>query len=491
MSTSVIIIVLFIFFLPLTRYIAYNIGVIVDEEFHNHQTDIFMSNNFSYWNPKLTTFPGLFIITTLFNKIFELMSLPLLPYRYISFFSSVLLVVRLKHFCEKLFIFDYKGTYITMIIFFLPINFFFYFLYYTETISLFCVVNFLYYSLFEKNNSNKGFDFKYFLYAFLVVFVRQNNIIWVNFLNLKYFIDVIKDIFASNNFEDNENVERQIENTANINIIDLNSSSALRRNENKNQGLFSKLIDMIVIYKEIVIIDIIFVCFLLWNNFSIVLGDNNNHYFAFHLGQLNHFLVFIFFFFPSLNINLIVFLQNLILIKKLKYLVIFTFVYGVLLINETFFLIRHPFIQNDNRHYAYYYFSKICNNFYMNHLKIIYISILTSVIIYNFFYKASESNDETKKKQSWIKNINSYYLAYFICLCLILVPTPLFDFRYLSLCYSVLLLILALEKSSILQEILISENIVFSIIVNAVTLYIFLFKPFKNDYFNEMSRFMW
>ena len=81
-----------------------------------------------------------------------------------------------------------------------------------------------------------------------------------------------------------------------------------------------------------------------------------------------------------------------------------------------------------------------------------------------------------------------------------LVPTPLIEMRYYIPCF-IIFLILLNEQSCLINdnkkiEILTNPffnwlNILEYIFINCIVIYIFIYKPFKNEYFNgEMSRFM-
>lgn len=87
-------------------------------------------------------------------------------------------------------------------------------------------------------------------------------------------------------------------------------------------------------------------------------------------------------------------------------------------------------------------------------------------------------------------------ISFVICLILTLVPSKLFDFRYLSLGYIILLAILHRDYPNwkdLYYFIFNNYNLIWIIIVNIITLYVFIKLPFANSYFalSETSRFMW
>lgn len=159
----------------------------------------------------------------------------------------------------------------------------------------------------------------------------------------------------------------------------------------------------------------------------------------------------------------------------------------VLSIFEYFFSYKHEFLQSDNRHYSFYYFSKILENDYLRFGKLIYCSILTTILVSKFLLKNME------EEESFLKSPRlSVVISFIICLSLVLVPAKLFEFRYLALGYSLLLLLTSYYHYDFFNELTINENFAFQILINCVTLYVFIAKPFVNKFLdNQISRFMW
>ena len=142
------------------------------------------------------------------------------------------------------------------------------------------------------------------------------------------------------------------------------------------------------------------------------------------------------------------------------------------------FSYTHDFILADNRHYSYYYFKKIFNIFHFRTLLIVGLISVLSIILSNI-------------------NINSKLIAWFICSFLAIVPSKLFEFRYFSLSTIILLLlvkdeIIGIEGLSLKKCLYSKVNLIWIISINCVTLFMFIYKPFVNSYFeSDYSRFMW
>lgn len=412
----------------------------MDEKFHINQTVNYYNGDIFNWDEKLTTFPLMFIITAILRRIFWFFSLPLLEYRYISYIMSCLLLIKVSQTSEM--IFNRSNFRFSLLIYLLPINFFYYFLFYTDTLSTYFVTSYFFYELFLRNNLQKtrNFDYKRLLLMSLSILSRQNNIIWVNFFNL------LEVIFSF------------------------------------PQLTTSKVIEIIRKYKEIVIIDVLFILFLVFNNFSVVLGDASNHKLCFHLSQITHFICFLYIFFPSLILSMLDFYLNR--LKRLKkqeltqFFQVFITCIIVLYISETYFLYSHSFIESDNRHFSFYFFKKIIKNPVFNKLRQAFLILILPQYVYDFIV-----ND------SWVNK--KYFLSYYVCLVLILVPVQLFEFRYFALPLTLFIIISFYTNSIISKRLLVTENILFALAVNCVSLYVFLFRPFENESFHEISRFMW
>lgn len=470
-----------------------SVGIVMDEVFHLDQAKNYYDLNIKVWNQKLTTFPLTFIITSLYWKILDLLDLPLCHYRYLIFIYSLIFLYIANKFTQK-FYFKNNNSNVVLILYFLPINYFFYFIYYTETLSLLCVVLYFYYLLFVSNfnlnydvkrlkNFNitkesdnvlvnertlyikkeyntetleepclKNWDYKLIILGLCCVLARQNNIIWINYFSLLYTL--------------------------------MNSNKLISRNS------FYFIINTIIKFKEIVLIDVMFVLFLIYNDFSMVLGDKSSHSLVFHLAQINHFMTVLLVFLPTLNLNLISvinfndFTKNINKEKcsqysnNLKFVVIFGCITLFLIISD-YYSHQHLYILSDNRHYSFYYFSKIVNNKILNTIRIVYLGVLYSIIIFKYFLNCSY----------YEYNI---YLAYLICLFLVLTPAKLFDFRYYSLPITLLILLSGYIYNKFYLSIINKENLICMIIINLISIYWFVYRIFENKYFNnELSRFMW
>jgi alpha-1,2-glucosyltransferase len=275
---------------------------------------------------------------------------------------------------------------------------------------------------------------------------RQNNIIWINLFILSEVFEFVLTLSAHISFN----------------------------------SVYEKIKSIILKYTNIIVIDFIFIAFLYYNNFSVVLGDKSHHVLCFHLAQINHFLFFLLIFFPMVNFKIFRLLNKEFYNTNNILKLIFLFIICFLLINFfNQFSYTHDFILSDNRHYSFYYFKKIYNVWSIKTAMTVWTSLIISLI--------------------FLDNPNIFrdtlFISFAICTMLILVPAKLFEFRYFSLCYTVFLIILHYDYAKwkdLYYFIFNKYNLIWSIAVNAVTLFIFIEMPFDNQFFsNEESRFMW
>ena len=425
-----------------------NIPIYMDEQFHLDQTLSYYNNKFDSWNNKLTTFPGTFFLVSIFFKIFNFFNIQITEKNsikiarlfivIISIFSFIILsFFRKKNNIEQ----DLKYKF-QLIICLFPINFFYNFLYYTDAFSIFSLILFFYLNLYATKNYILRF-----LSGILCVSIRQNNIIWVNIFSLKDVFSLVRNIF--------------------------NNYSGLKKIFN---NAFSTLLENL----DILIIDILFIVFLIKNNFSVVLGDKSHHSMVLHLAQINHILIFGLIFFPMLNYKTLRNVNKIFNNKKktIRFLLIFcAVIFCVFQFNK--FSYTHDFILSDNRHYIFYYFKKIYLKDNIRYALLIYLSFTYSIII----------NDNFKLLK------DNRIISLIICSFLYLVPSKLAELRYYNPCFIIFIILINYNKENfddLHQYIFNWFNIIGHFGINCIIIYIFLFRPFENKFMeNEISRFMY
>lgn len=411
----------------------------MDEEFHFDQTESYIMNKYSYWNKKLTTFPGLFYTSAWLYRVFNRMDIAgalLNQLRSFNVIYGILFAYLLTKF--KFFNTERNNKIFTATLALLPISYFYNFLYYTDTLSN-LLVAFYFYLNFKCESSDA---LKFGVGAFAVL-VRQNNIIWINFFALEYFISEF--------------------------IINFD----LRHFDRKITNILEK-------FGYLIAIDLLFIAFLYLNNFSLVLGDKSSHEFSFHLAQINHFLFFILFFLPYLNTKIFkLFNKEFYRGKLMKFIFTFLIILITMLVFNRFSY-THDFLLADNRHYSFYYFKRIYSNLLIRYLMITWTSLIMSLILI--------------ENKQLLSDLN--IVSFFICLFLVLVPAKLFEFRYLTLGYILLLTLIHVNSpkwKDVYNLIFNKYNLIWNLLINALVMYVFVKRPFtiSHTFVNTIGRFMW
>ena len=422
------------------------IDIYMDEQFHLDQTLSYYKNDFKKWNNNLTTFPGTFILSSFFLKLFSYFKIqnefhPIKIVRLFPIIISSFSFILLGFFQKKMNIDNRLIKKMQLLICFLPINFFYNFLYYTETFSICSLIIYFYLNLYVSK-----IYILTFISGILCVSMRQNNIIWVNLLPLNETIILVQNFYNSRSIK----------------------------------ALFKEIYSLLIKNLDILIIDILFICFFIKNDFSIVLGDKSHHNIAFHLAQINHLLIFSLLFFPAFNLKVLGNLSKVLNNRKktARFVLLFLAVMAFVFFCNRFSYV-HDFIISDNRHYIFYYFKKIYLKDNLRNALLIYVSLVYSIII----------NDNIKILK------DNRIISWFICSILCLAPSKLVEMRYFAPCYIILIILVKYNKESfvdLFQNIFSWWNISAHLVINVVTFFIYLFRPFQNKFMNyEISRFMY
>lgn len=177
----------------------------MDEIFHIPQAQNYCIENFHLWDSKITTFPGLYIFTYLANKVLNFLPFSFecdtLFLRALNISISIIMIFIIYDLRRKLFPSCKDFKVLPFVVYFYPLSFFYYFLYYTDTISTMSVVltyllktNWSTKSLQRSNHSS--IDIIHFIFyslplllsALSAIFARQTNVVWVLFLTGEYIL---------------------------------------------------------------------------------------------------------------------------------------------------------------------------------------------------------------------------------------------------------------------------------------------------------------
>ncbi|KAK9758503.1 DIE2/ALG10 family [Popillia japonica] len=187
-STNSIILTVIAFYIITSYLIFYNvhsrIEKVIDEEFHIPQGLAYCNFNFSAWDPKITTLPGLYILSTIILGPLRLCSTFWL--RFVNYIVGVinlcLLIILFggfnKNANERQRLSALLSGFNLAI---LPPLFFFTNLYYTDVVSLMFIILLM---VFNKQNKHGLASFC----GLLSVIARQTNIIWVAMMSGDYIL---------------------------------------------------------------------------------------------------------------------------------------------------------------------------------------------------------------------------------------------------------------------------------------------------------------
>jgi len=443
----------------------------MDEEFHYDQLRSYaISGDFNYWNEKITTFPGLYLTQYPLIKLLQMAGYEnfnlLKVARSINAFVFSMFSI---YFIYKIFTHLYPETpsaniQKTLLFYFMPTNFFFNFLLYTDPGStLFILITFY---LTMTGRFKLGA-----LAGAVAVGFRQTNIVWVGYMCIWKIIRDKRHHFLSG--EARLNLGHQISLLIAILVKDVTV-------------ILSKL------YAYILVV-IAFIYFVIVNR-GIVVGDKSNHQVSFHPTQLLYFSLFLL---PNLAIGLRHILRNL----KLSVIRIFSnsVMFSTWLMLTTFFCvvvhyftIPHPFILADNRHYIFYLWKNFIGRYWW--FKYALCPFYSTAVLFMIPIIIS-SKEKVIVFSIWL-----------LCTCVTLLPSPLIEFRYYMLPWLFLQFEIkpfggevvkkekkeesAIQRSAIGKFVSSLYPVIIGyILVDIATLYVFLYKPFV--YNGEVGRFMW
>ncbi|QQP36941.1 Dol-P-Glc:Glc(2)Man(9)GlcNAc(2)-PP-Dol alpha-1_2-glucosyltransferase [Caligus rogercresseyi] len=443
----------------------------MDEVFHIPQVQKYCAGSFTSWDPKITTLPGLYLITIGILTPISKLSWPILTLcdtftlRCISLALSVvnfLIIQRITiqiHGARHGIVDDKKCLLSSLNIALFPLLYFFSFFYYTDVGSTFMVL--LMYCLhLEKRDWFAAFI------GFLAVLFRQTNIIWVAFVAIQSIGPHILHATHSLLLMDKKNVK-----------FSLSFSGQLKE-------LLEGLLVLIIFYPQTLLKDVLLKCistgggyvlvgtsflaFLIFNK-GIVVGDRLAHTAVFHPTQLLYFFGFsLVFSAPHCLWKIKGFLKYVLKKRPIALAALVLFIYGIL---REYGDLAHPYLLADNRHYTFYIWRRLLHrNSWSPYMGI------------PFYIYGAYCIHRTLRATGLI-----FRLSFSIFLALNLCPTLLLEFRYFIIPFLLYRLHIRPEKySHLLLELALFLS------VNFITLYLYMYKPFLWESEPQRNqRFMW
>nr|XP_027231090.1 putative Dol-P-Glc:Glc(2)Man(9)GlcNAc(2)-PP-Dol alpha-1,2-glucosyltransferase [Penaeus vannamei] len=457
----------------------------IDEAFHIPQAQKYCQGNFEEWDPKITTLPGLYLFSIGLNgpvakvlgrDLCDVFSLRITNLVATAFLLST--IHKLLVYLHGNKVDNWKLILSAVNLSLLPVLYWFTFLYYTDVLSTLVVMVMILLHLHqaptmaaaaERKKERKlanarnltinkeKLNFMYDIYEYLslpgvvAVMMRQTNVIWVGFLCVLIASDTLGARVLKgpiNTLSDVKSVLRKLKKTA-----------------TKPYRLAEVLADVVVDSFCYVLVLIAFSVFVSYNG-SIVLGDRSAHEATVHLPQLGYFcLFFLIFSLPYAPSHVQPFMN---LCKRHVFLALALLVVGVMAVHSN--TLEHPYLLADNRHYTFY----LWNRFYGRYSFFRYIM----VPIYMFGAYMVYSS---------IQGCSFVFKVLFVaCLAAMVVPQKLLEFRYFIIPF-----LIARMQTVSKNWLQLWTEMLYFLLINAITLYIFVSKTFLWEDSAELQRIIW
>ncbi|XP_061725667.1 putative Dol-P-Glc:Glc(2)Man(9)GlcNAc(2)-PP-Dol alpha-1,2-glucosyltransferase [Cydia pomonella] len=447
--------------------------IVIDELFHIPQGVAYCERNFTHWDPKITTLPGLYLVSAAFLGT------------YIPCDTYHLRLVNLVASCVNLLLFSsilkfvygsntesqFKIVLQAFNLAILPPLYFFSHVYYTDTLSLTFLL------AFSRLCFTSRHKFFILVFGLCSVLMRQTNIVFIAMVLGHKVLDIM---IKSSRVFGNKYLTKTLLDKHSVIARDVDASK-LKRYYSMNDvflalgyhittcfGTFFKFLtkqDWLIILTHSVTL-ISFISFV-YKNGSIVVGDKNAHEASLHLPQMLYFLIFYGIFGLPYLVAKLPSTLRLMARNKTK-IVLFGILFTIIVHFNT---VTHPYLLADNRHYTFY----VWNRWFGKYAFAKY----ATVPAYIFFLFSLYDN---LKDQNCI----SFLLPYTISLFLVLALQKMIEIRYFLVPY----IVLRLRFIRPTYKIVIFE-FVWYLIINIVTFNLFFQKEIMWNDFDYVQRIIW
>lgn len=481
----------------------------MDEIFHIPQAQQYCRGDFKTWDPMITTPPGLYYLSLAYvaplfpsmwfaNSVQSLSELCSTAYLrstnvLLAIVCSVLVYDLLVNLRPSLG--ERKTTIYAILLSLYPVHWFFTFLYYTDVASLTAVMAMLLASL------KKHYWFSAMLGALAILF-RQTNIVWVLFVAANGAIRFAEEFHPRDGAKCDDDKEKQEGNNVLTDNKNIPTSPSLRRrrmnsaastikssnpkmteSQSHDLGFTGEALDIalnlwslkwqvLVAFAPFLLVLMAFITFVIWNG-SIVLGAKEAHVVSPHFAQMMYFALVSAAALAPLHFSLA---QATTLFQSfwknkthssLGVLVALSIGFTVVHL----FSIAHPYLLADNRHYPFYLWRKVIQAHWMMKYLLVPLYVYSWISIINVLGKSHKK---------------ILVLSFVVATALVLVPTPLIEFRYYTTPFFLLFLHSQINDST--KLFFIGALYVF---VDIFTMAMFLYRPFHWDHEPGTQRFIW
>ncbi|KAJ2721293.1 glucosyltransferase [Coemansia sp. Benny D115] len=419
----------------------------MDEVFHVPQAQRYCQGRFGEWDDKLTTPPGLYLLSL--APVQALRAAGMGGYcsthvlRGTNWALSLALFWVIRMLLEQLRPQRAGSNRLALELALFPVTFFLNHLYYTDTASLLSVLLMYLLCLRRRHWAAAAA-------GFASLWLRQTNVVWVAFAGFTAALDHVRVATGDS-------------------LSAVGIAAAARWTVRMTRRDCWAISRVLAPYLAVVAS---FAAFVVVNG-GIVLGDKAHHQAGVHVVQVFYFYAYV------VGSSAPVFLMaspvwfvRCMAKKPLRncLLVAVGFVAMALLVSR--FTVEHPFLLSDNRHYPFY----LWKNVFRRHWLCRYLAIPVYVYAISAVHKllAGQVSD-------------AWQLALMLCTAAVLVPAPLLEFRYFAVPYY----LVRLHARPLPRHIGVLSILWFALI-NAVTLWVFLYRPFTwPSEPGRQQRFMW
>lgn len=506
-----------VFFLGSLWFLAFQVNprapfAYMDEIFHVPQTQAYCRGRWRDWDDKITTFPGLYLTAVAYAKAIALVRsaageaheamAPVLVQAPAASSGSSPLTVHTSDACPTALLRTINVVYGALcipVVFLLlrklhpaayarrpmalvlstiqlslfPLAFFFHFLYYTDTASLFWVL--LAYLAHLSSHAFLGATI-----GLVAVLHRQTNIVWVGFMLLTTIIrqwtqndpevfDEKRDTGAGTG-EDGEKGEKL---AARELYHPTRWSGFPRTLVRFVLSCVRALPNLVLHHFGLLLLCLAFVLFVLLNGNSIVVGDKAHHVVSVHLPQVMYFALF------AAGMTATNWLGPVMVQATLRGIwrnkLLSSVILMGMLASVHWFTLAHPFLVADNRHYTFYVWKNFFARWSWFRYAMAPVYLLAGGVLQQC-WSSVESKSLLFQATFWLV----------VGLCLI--PTPLIEPRYFTTPFVVWFMHAAPTLGDDTKRSMLA--IALYLVVNAATLYVFLARPFTWPDGSE-ARFMW
>ncbi|KAL1492502.1 hypothetical protein ABEB36_010746 [Hypothenemus hampei] len=431
-------------------YIYSAANLIVDEEFHLPLGEQYCKFHFNTWDPKVTTLPGLYLVSSALLGPFGLCSIYWL--RSISLLFSCINLLLFYVLFSRTVQNEWQKVSLAIMMNLLPPLYFMSHIYYTDIVSLTTVLIFIILN-------ERGQHYFASLAGFFSIICRQTNVIFVAIYGGKYVLKGLYDSWVQKTDPFKKAGDFPIKNVKPFLLDILGNPFKILQNTTIHFWLNSLCYLSLLVF---------FLVFLIVNG-GIVVGDRNAHHISINIPQLFYFSLFCLIFgwphFLGEVLNFVTFAKN-----HKVFILIFTFIAFVIVHFNT---VVHPYLLADNRHLIFYVWSRFYGKYWWFRYAIIPVYVFSLYVLFKIL---------------WNPRDVSFFILFTVGVTLLLVSQSLLELRYFLLPYIIIRVKTKNVDTAVFNMVL--EFVTYSV-MNMITFNIFFTKTLYWTDMDYPQRIIW